>query len=67
MIKSIAMQDHYYLEQLIRYIHCNPLRAVICNDVAQLDTYRWSGHSTLMGNGKHDFQETRQVLASIKL
>lgn len=60
--KSIAAQDQYYLEQLVRYIHLNPLRAGVCKSISQLNTYPWSGHAVLMGKRKSDFQDTRSVL-----
>jgi putative transposase len=60
--KSIATQDQLYLEQLIRYIHLNPIRAGICKTIHQLDYYPWSGHRVIMGNDKNDFQEIQQVL-----
>jgi REP element-mobilizing transposase RayT len=60
--KSIATQDQYYLEQLIRYIHLNPIRAGVCKTIDQLDRYQWSGHRPIMENDGHGFQEIRQVL-----
>jgi putative transposase len=60
--KSIATQDQYYLEQLIRYIHLNPIRARICKTVNQLDRYPWSGHRMIMINDNGGFQEISQVL-----
>jgi REP element-mobilizing transposase RayT len=60
--KSIATQDQNYLEQLVRYIHLNPLRAGICKDLDQLKMYRWSGHSALIGIHANDFQQTQAVL-----
>jgi REP element-mobilizing transposase RayT len=60
--KSIATQDQYYFEQLIRYIHLNPIRAGVCTTVGQLDRYQWSGHRRIMENDGGGFQEIRQVL-----
>jgi Transposase and inactivated derivatives len=60
--KSIATQDQYYLEQLIRYIHLNPVRAGICKTIGQLNGYQWSGHRKIMENENDGFQEIRQVL-----
>jgi putative transposase len=60
--KSIATQDQYYLEQLIRYIHLNPIRAGICKTLAQLDRYPWSGHRMIMKNDRGGFQEIIQIL-----
>ena len=60
--KSIATQDQYYLEQLIRYIHLNPIRAGVCKTMDKLDRYQWSGHRSIMENDGRGFQEIRQVL-----
>jgi len=60
--KSIATQDQAYLEQLLRYIHLNPLRAGVCKNLDQLGKYRWTGHPALLGLQTNDFQETHAVL-----
>ena len=60
--KSIATQDQYYLERIIRYIHLNPVRAGICKTVDELDRYSWSGHRMIMKNETSGFQEINQVL-----
>ena len=39
--------------ELIRYIHLNPLRAGIVNDLKELDKYPWSGHSAILGHRKN--------------
>ncbi|MBC8462491.1 MAG: hypothetical protein H8D67_31355 [Deltaproteobacteria bacterium] len=39
--------------ELIRYIHLNPLRAGIVNDLKELDKYRWTGHSVILGKRKN--------------
>jgi putative transposase len=60
--KSIATQDQNYIEELVRYIHLNPIRAGFCRTIQELDRYPWSGHSVLMGMRKAPFQDTRTVL-----
>ncbi len=60
--KSIATQDQYYLEQLVCYIHLNPIRAGICKDLNHLKMYPWSGHSAIMGIHSNNFQEVKAVL-----
>jgi hypothetical protein len=46
------------------YIHLNPLRARIVDDIKALDTYAFSDHSYLMGRRKqNDWQCIDQVLA----
>lgn len=60
--KSIATQDQFYLEQLVRYIHLNPIRAGVCKTMDQLDRYLWCGHRSIMENNGGGFQEIPQVL-----
>ena len=61
--KSILCQEDVYLKELIRYIHLNPLRAKIVDDLKQLDTYAFCGHSALIGRVKRSWQEVNEVLA----
>jgi transposase-like protein len=61
--KSIVCEDEPYLLELVRYIHLNPLRAGLVNDLEELATYRWVGHGALMGIVKHKWQDTAEVLA----
>jgi putative transposase len=60
--KSILCQEDVYLKELVRYIHLNPLRAGLVGDMKRLDTYRWSGHSVMMGKAKNDWQNIGYVL-----
>ena len=60
--KSILCEEELYLKELVRYIHLNPIRAGIIKDLSALMKYPWSGHSTLMGKGKANFQDTGYVL-----
>jgi len=60
--KSILCQEEPYLLELVRYIHLNPLRAKQVASLKQLDRYRYSGHSALMGNRANDWQATDAVL-----
>ncbi len=60
--KSIVTQDQGYIEQLVRYVHLNPVRADICRNMEELDEYPWSGHATLMGNRECLFQNTADIL-----
>jgi hypothetical protein len=47
--KSVLVEEDPYLLELVRYIHLSPLRAGMLSDMDALDTYPWTGHSTLMG------------------
>ena len=61
--KSIVCEDDPYLLELSRYIHLNPLRAGGVKDLKELATYRWTGHSVLMGKVQRDWQDTDTVLS----
>ena len=60
--RSILCQEDTYLLELVRYIHLNPLRAKLVDDLDPLDRYRFCGHGVLMGNHPNDWQETDYVL-----
>jgi len=60
--KSILCQEDAYLLELVRYIHLNPLRAGLVHSLEELDSYSYSGHSTLMGNSKTPWQSTEEIL-----
>lgn len=51
--KSVVCDEDPYLLELIRYIHLNPLRAKLVQDLKELDKYPWSGHSTILGRYKN--------------
>lgn len=61
--KSIICEEDPYLLELTRYIHLNPVRAGMVRDVKQLSTYRWSGHSAIMGRVKRQWQDINTILA----
>jgi putative transposase len=61
--KSIICEDDPYLLELTRYIHLNPLRAGIVDDLQGLSRYRWTGHSAIMGRVRRNWQEIESVLA----
>ena len=60
--KSILCQEDPYLKELVRYIHLNPLRARLVEDLRSLDLYTHCGHSALMGKIKRDWQNVAYVL-----
>ena len=51
--KSVVCEEDTYLLELTRYIHLNPLRARLVEDLKSLDKYPWTGHSVLMGKKKN--------------
>jgi hypothetical protein len=61
--KSLVTQDQGYIEELVRYIHLNPIRAEVCKSIADLDIHPWSGHAVLVGKKMCTFQDTQAVLA----
>jgi hypothetical protein len=48
---------------LVAYIHLNPLRAGIVDDLSALKAYPFTGHSALMGRKHRAWQDTGYVLA----
>jgi len=61
--KSIICDEDAYFQELVRYIHLNPLRAKMVKDVSELDRYPWCGHSAIMGKKKADWQDVDYVLS----
>ncbi len=62
--KSIGCQEETYLQELVRYIHLNPLRAGVVPDLIALNSYPYCGHSALMGKRKRPWQNVDYVLHS---
>ena len=60
--KSIVVEEDSYFQELVRYIHLNPLRARIVDSIMKLDRYRWCGHSAILGRLKNDWQDKEYVL-----
>jgi len=55
--KSILCQEDTYLLELVRYIHLNPLRAGIVEDLRALDRFHFAGHSVIMGKRMNSWQD----------
>jgi len=49
IVNALVGQEDFYLRELVRYIHLNPLRAGIVSDFNRLNTYKYGGHDLLMG------------------
>jgi REP element-mobilizing transposase RayT len=60
--KSILCQEDTYLLELVRYIHLNPLRAKLVEDLKELDKFPFCGHSAILAKKKRDFQDVDYVL-----
>ncbi len=63
--KSIICQENAYFKELVRYIHLNPIRADL-TDFDGLKLFPWSGHSVLLGEEEHPWQDTQYVLSIFK-
>lgn len=61
--KSILCEQEPYLLELVRYIHLNPLRAGLVENMDSLAAYPYSGHGKLMGIDKNDWQDAAFVLS----
>ncbi|MCK8602611.1 transposase [Desulfoferrobacter suflitae] len=62
--KSIVCDEDTYFQELVRYIHLNPLRAKLVDDLAALERYCWCGHGVVTGKIKNDWQDREFVLHS---
>jgi len=61
--KSIVCEEDAYLLELVRYIHLNPLRAKIVEDLTALERYPWSGHMVIIGKQSLEGQVVDEILA----
>ena len=59
--RSTLCEDEPYFIKLIQYVHLNPVPAVV-PDVPTLDSYRFSGHATLVGRASTRWQNVDAVL-----
>jgi REP element-mobilizing transposase RayT len=60
--KSILCQEDPYLKELVRYIHLNPLRANLVEDLNGLERFNWCGHGVLAGKRTNEWQAIEGVL-----
>ena len=60
---SIVCDEDNYFQELVRYIHLNPVRAGLAATVPELDRYPWCGHAALMGSTKYPWQDCDYVLS----
>ncbi len=61
--KSILVEEDPYFLELVRYIHLNPVRAGLVNQLPALDRYPYSGHSVILGHRGYGCQDVDGVLA----
>jgi len=60
--KSILCEEDRYLMALVRYIHLNPIRAGIINNIDELDNYPWTGHGVIIGKSEQEWMDTDYIL-----
>ena len=60
---SILCEAESYLLELTRYIHLNPVRAGMIEDLQGLDHYPWTGHAGIMGKHCQKWQSIDEVLS----
>ena len=57
--RAKLVQDQRYLDQILAYIHLNPVVAGLVEDPAE---YRWSGHGELVGRRREAIVDVDEVL-----
>jgi len=60
--KSIVCDEDAYLKTLARYIHLNPLKAGLVQNLSELSRYPWCGHGVVLGKAKNDWQAVDALL-----
>jgi len=60
--KSIVCEEEPYFLELVRYLHLNPLRSKIVKDLNELDSYKYAGHSAIIGTVERKWQDIDEVL-----
>jgi REP element-mobilizing transposase RayT len=60
--KSVLCEQDTYLLALVRYIHLNPLRAELVNNLNELSKFPYAGHAALVGTIQYPWQDTGFVL-----
>ena len=61
--KAILVQNQDYLVHLCRYIHLNPLKAKLVQNLAD---YPWSSHQTYLGKEELNWVTTQEILSLIQ-
>ena len=59
---SIVVQDGSALNDIIRYIHLNPVRKGICT-LEELNSYQWTGHHSIVSNTPDNIINVGELLA----
>ncbi|MHB8790482.1 MAG: transposase [Desulfobulbaceae bacterium] len=61
--KSIVCDEDAYFQELVRYIHLNPLRANLVDTPKALEKCPWCGHGVIIGKIRNDWQDREYVLS----
>lgn len=61
--KSIVCDGDSYFTELVRYIHLNPLRVGLVQDLKQLSRFPYCGHGVILGTLQNRWQDRDSVLA----
>jgi len=61
--KSIVCDADSYFTELVRYIHLNPLRVGLAQDLSELERYPYCGHGVVLGRIRNDWQDREHVLS----
>jgi putative transposase len=61
--KSIVCDEDTYFQELVRYIHLNPLRTGLVKNVRDLELYPWCGHGAVVGRILYLWQDRGYVLS----
>ena len=60
--KSVLVEEEPYFQELVRYIHLNPVRAKVVKDMGELGRYRWSGHRMIVRREEVPWMGVGEVL-----
>jgi REP element-mobilizing transposase RayT len=61
--RSIVCDEDSYFTELVRYIHLNPLRVGLVEDVEELENYAYCGHGVITGRVRAGWQDRDYVLS----
>ncbi|CAB5153284.1 hypothetical protein D3OALGB2SA_4938 [Olavius algarvensis associated proteobacterium Delta 3] len=61
--KSIIVDEDPYFLELVRYIHLNPVRGKLLEDLRQLDSNPYTGHAVILGKRSFGCQDVDWVLS----
>jgi len=61
--KSIVCDGDSYFTELVRYIHLNPLRVGLVENIRELERYPYCGHGSILARHTDGWQDRESVLA----